>query len=100
VLTAQRKFAGDVRGKRSLTHAAFLVEQSDDHEMVLHDGKRLVDRPGKCGDLGCGYCCCFKVSAVVHCNGVALLPVIAFRLGKLEAAQIRVVTGFAADFVA
>jgi hypothetical protein len=31
VLAAHRQLAGDVGGERGLAHAAFLVEQRDDH---------------------------------------------------------------------
>src|SRR3546814_1912639 len=43
VLAAHRQLAGDVRGERGLAHAAFLVEQSNDHGAALRVGK-----PGFC----------------------------------------------------
>nr|WP_199904417.1 hypothetical protein [Novosphingobium sp. MBES04] len=85
MLAAHRQFAGDVRGERGLAHAAFLVEQSDDHGLALRVGKP-----------GCCRCVCGRV-VVVHRSGVSLLKVREIKLGKLEGEETQRWRGFAAD---
>jgi hypothetical protein len=48
-LAAHRQLAGDVGGERGLAHAAFLVEQRDDHGLALRAGKP-------------GCCCCVSAA--------------------------------------
>ena len=89
VVKASRELAGDVGGERGLAHAAFLVEQSDDHGAALRVGKP-------------GCCCCFSCPSfaglvVVHRGAALLLPVRVFKLGKLREAETRASIGFAGD---
>mmetsp|Transcript_7178 Transcript_7178/g.12986 ORF Transcript_7178/g.12986 Transcript_7178/m.12986 type:complete len:230 (-) Transcript_7178:1869-2558(-) len=84
-LPAHRQLAGDVGGERGLAHAAFLVQQRDDHGLALRVGK-----PG----------CCSWISGsvvVVHRGAALLLSVRCFKLGKLREAETRASIGFAAD---
>ncbi|KAG1386447.1 hypothetical protein G6F58_013836 [Rhizopus delemar] len=72
-------------GERGLAHAAFLVEQRDDHGLALHAGRA-------------GFVCCVcGRAAVVHRDGVSLLQVREFKLGKLREVETRAVIGFADD---
>ncbi|GLO20214.1 hypothetical protein PPUJ20188_36110 [Pseudomonas putida] len=67
MLAAQREFAGDVRGERGLTDAAFLIEQDNDHDAASHVGKPDF----ACRAKRCSLC----RFVVVHRNGALLLKV-------------------------
>ena len=59
-------------GERGLAHAAFLVEQRDDHGLALRVGKPVVAARAS------------RRVVVVHRGAALLLPVREFKLGKLR----------------
>ncbi|GJA75674.1 hypothetical protein KAM354_09100 [Aeromonas caviae] len=88
MLAAHRQLARDVRGERGLADAAFLVEQSEDHDAALRVGKPVF--------RSCVWC----RWVVVHRNGASLLKVRELKLGMLEGVKTQCWQWFAADFVA
>ncbi|HRL67509.1 MAG TPA: hypothetical protein PLA28_11085, partial [Ottowia sp.] len=75
MLTAHRQLAGDMCGERGLAHAAFLVEQSDDHGLASLLGKPGVDLPAKPANWWLVLSAVGGRVVVVHRSGVSLLKV-------------------------
>ena len=82
-LPAHRELAGDVRGERGLAHAAFLVEQGDDHGEALPFGRSLLPCHVECASP-------FR-SVVVQRNGALPPQVREVTLGTLEGTETRAV---------
>ena len=96
-LPAHRQFAGDVRGERGLAHAAFLIEQGNDHGAALPAGKPAVSCLVKPSSVLPRFLRAFCLSAVVHRNGAPLLKVRVFEVREVKGApKPAPVMGFAA----